>query len=92
MGVQRAFPAPACIDSGYREPLDHPLDVYAPWSGYGGRRLLRDIPVIVVKANERTTSEKRRLGGQMQLLLERDEFANEDLLLGVLGVLEEGEA
>ncbi|MEA3375056.1 MAG: hypothetical protein U9R72_02490 [Chloroflexota bacterium] len=54
--------------------------------------MLRDIPVIVVKANERTTSEKRRLGGQMQLLLERDEFANEDLLLGVLGVLEEGEA
>lgn len=51
-----------------------------------------DIPVIVVKASELTTSEKRRLGGQMQLLLERDEFADEDLLPAVLGVLEEGEA
>lgn len=50
---------------------------------------LRDIPVIVITAKELTSSEKRRLGGQIQMLLEKGDFTDEDLLREVLDALEE---
>jgi len=50
---------------------------------------LRDIPVIVITAKELTSSEKKRLGGQIQMLLEKGDFTDEDLLHEVLDALEE---
>jgi len=50
---------------------------------------LRDIPVIVITAKELTSSEKKRLGGQIQMLLEKGDFTDEDLLHEVLEALEE---
>jgi CheY-like chemotaxis protein len=47
------------------------------------------IPVVVVTAKELTTSEKQRLGGQIQMLLEKGDFTDEDLLHEVLDALEE---
>jgi threonine synthase len=49
------------------------------------------IPVVVVTAKELTTSEKERLGGQIQMLLEKGGFTDEDLLHEVLDALEERE-
>jgi threonine synthase len=50
------------------------------------------IPVVVVTAKELTTGEKERLGGQIQMLLEKGDFTDEDLLREVLDALTEGEA
>jgi threonine synthase len=50
---------------------------------------LRDVPVVVVTAKELTASEKRRLGDQIQMLLEKGDFTDEDLLREVLDALEE---
>jgi len=47
------------------------------------------IPVIVVTAKELTKSEKERLGGQIQMLLEKGDFTDQDLLYQVLDALEE---
>jgi threonine synthase len=49
---------------------------------------LRSIPVIVVTAKELTTSEKERLGDHIQMLLEKGDFTDEDLLHEVLEALE----
>jgi len=49
---------------------------------------LRDIPVIVITAKELTSSEEKRLGGQIQMLLEKGDFTDEDLLHEVLDALE----
>ncbi len=50
---------------------------------------LRSIPIVVVTAKELTTSEKERLGGQIQMLLEKGDFTDQDLLHEVLDALEE---
>jgi threonine synthase len=50
---------------------------------------LRGIPVVVVTAKELTASEKERLGGQIQMLLEKGDFTDQDLLHEVLDALEE---
>jgi threonine synthase len=50
---------------------------------------LSRIPIVVVTAKELTTSEKERLGGQIQMLLEKGDFTDEDLLHEVLDALEE---
>ena len=55
-------------------------------------RDLHEIPVVVITAKELTPSEKKRLGGQIQMLLEKGDFTDEDLLHEVLDALEEGEA
>ena len=52
---------------------------------------LSRIPVVVT-AKELTTREKERLGGQIQMLLEKGDFTDEDLLREVLDALEEGKA
>ncbi len=51
---------------------------------------LRSIPIVVVTAKELTYSEKERLGGQIQMLLEKGDFTDQDLLHEVLDALEEG--
>ena len=50
---------------------------------------LRSIPVVVVTAKELTASEKERLGDQIQMLLEKGDFTDQDLLYEVLDALEE---
>jgi threonine synthase len=49
---------------------------------------LRGIPVVVVTAKELTATEKDRLGGQIQMLLEKGGFTDQDLLYQVLDALE----
>jgi len=50
---------------------------------------LRSIPTVVVTAKELTVSEKERLGDQIQMLLEKGDFTDQDLLHEVLDALEE---
>jgi threonine synthase len=49
---------------------------------------LRGIPVIVVTAKALTASEKNRLSGQIQMLLEKGTFTDDELLHEVLDALE----
>jgi threonine synthase len=48
----------------------------------------RDIPVIVVTAKELTRTERKRLEGQVDSLLEKGRFMEEDLLGDILEALE----
>jgi threonine synthase len=65
------------------------MDGFQVLEAMEGDRVLRDIPVIVITAKELTSSEKRRLGGQIQMLLEKGDFTDEDLLREVLDALGE---
>lgn len=49
---------------------------------------LRDVPVIVVTAKELTSAERRRLDGQIESLLQKGAFMEEDLLDNILDALE----
>jgi threonine synthase len=49
---------------------------------------LRDVPVIVVTAKELTSAERRRLDGQIESLLQKGSFMEEDLLDNILDALE----
>jgi threonine synthase len=49
---------------------------------------LKHIPVVVVTAKELTTSERRRLSGQIQMLLQKGTFTDEELLEEILDALE----
>jgi threonine synthase len=49
---------------------------------------LRDVPVIVVTAKELTPDEWRRLDGQVESLLQKGSFMEEDLLEDILEALE----
>jgi threonine synthase len=49
---------------------------------------LRDVPVIVVTAKELTPAERRRLDGQIESLLQKGSFMEEDLLDNILDALE----
>ncbi|MEA3396881.1 MAG: pyridoxal-phosphate dependent enzyme [Chloroflexota bacterium] len=55
---------------------------------------LKDIPIIVITAKELTLQERSRLQGQIQILLQKGAFMDEDLLEGINALLgkEEGEA
>ncbi|UCC89329.1 MAG: pyridoxal-phosphate dependent enzyme [Anaerolineales bacterium] len=48
----------------------------------------RDVPVIVVTAKELTSAERRRLDGQVESLLQKGSFTEEDLLGDILEALE----
>jgi len=49
---------------------------------------LAHIPVIVITAKELTPSERARLNSQIQRLLQKGDFSDEDLLHEILDVLE----
>jgi len=49
---------------------------------------LQDVPVIVVTAKELTPEERNRLQGQVESLLQKGSFMEEDLLEGILEALE----
>ncbi len=48
---------------------------------------LKDIPVIVITAKELTIDERKRLQGQIQMLLQKGSFMDEDLLDGINALL-----
>jgi threonine synthase len=48
---------------------------------------LRNVPVIVVTAKDLTPAERRRLDGQVESLLQKGSFMEEDLLDNILGAL-----
>ncbi|MBN1873912.1 MAG: pyridoxal-phosphate dependent enzyme [Anaerolineae bacterium] len=49
---------------------------------------LKDTPVIVITAKELTAQEKRRLQGQIQILLQKGSFMDDELLHGINALLE----
>jgi threonine synthase len=49
---------------------------------------LKDIPVIVVSAKELTPNERRRLAGQVQALLQKGAFTDQDLLGDIQAALD----
>ncbi len=49
---------------------------------------LQNVPVIVVTAKDLTPDERRRLNGQVESLLQKGSFMEEDLLEDILGALE----
>ncbi len=48
---------------------------------------LRSIPVIVMTAKELTVQERERLSGQIESLLQKGAFMNEDLLQSIVEAL-----
>ena len=54
---------------------------------------LKDLPVIVITAKELTATERQRLQGRIQMLLQKGSFMDEDLLAGINALLgrEKGE-
>ena len=48
---------------------------------------LRNVPVIVVTAKELSPAEKRRLDGQVESLLQKGAFMEEELMDNILGAL-----
>ncbi len=53
--------------------------------------LLKDIPVIVITAKELTSKDQRRLKGQIQMLLQKGSFMDEDLLEDINALLRKDE-
>ena len=49
---------------------------------------LRDIPVIVVTAKDLTATERKRLSGRVESLLQKGEFMEEELFESISGALE----
>ncbi|NIT55495.1 MAG: hypothetical protein GWN00_04440 [Aliifodinibius sp.] len=49
---------------------------------------LKHIPIIIVTAKELTPSERSRLSGRVEALLEKGSFMEDDLLEGILEALE----
>jgi threonine synthase len=47
----------------------------------------RDIPIIVVTAKELTVQERERLSGQIERLLQKGSFMDEDLLQSIVNAL-----
>ncbi len=43
---------------------------------------LKDVPVIVITAKELSRSERQRLQGQIEMLLQKGAFMDDDLLEG----------
>lgn len=52
---------------------------------------LKNIPVIVITAKELSAKERQRLQGQIQMLLQKGSFMEEDLLAGISALLGEEE-
>jgi threonine synthase len=50
-------------------------------------RQFEDLPIIVITAKELSQQEKERLQGQIKMLLEKGSFMDDDLLVGIKGLL-----
>lgn len=66
------------------------LDGFGVLAAMKEEEALRDIPVIVVSAKELTPDERRRLAGQVRLLLQKATFNDQDLLEDIQTALESG--
>jgi len=64
------------------------LDGFGVLAAMKEEEALRDIPVIVVSAKELTPDERRRLAGQVRLLLQKATFDDQDLLEDIQAALE----
>ena len=66
------------------------LDGFGVLAAMKEEEALRDIPVIVVSAKELTPHERRRLAGQVRLLLQKATFNDQDLLDDIQAALDTG--
>ena len=64
------------------------LDGFGVLAAMKEEEALKDIPVIVVSAKELTPDERRRLAGQVRLLLQKATFDDQDLLEDIQAALE----
>ena len=63
------------------------MDGFAVLDALRADSATQDIPVIVVTAKELTPAERDRLNGQIESLLQKGSFMDDDLLADVLGAL-----
>src|SRR5579859_1165193 len=63
------------------------MDGFAVIDALRGDSATQDIPVIVVTAKELTPAERSRLNGQIDSLLQKGSFMDDELLADVLGAL-----
>jgi len=64
------------------------LDGFGVLGGLKEDERLQDVPVIVVTAKDLTATEKRRLSGRVQGLLQKGTFLSTDLLDDVMKTIE----
>jgi threonine synthase len=64
------------------------LDGFSVLAAMKEDEALKDIPVIVVSAKELTPNERRRLAGQVQALLQKGAFTDQDLLGDIQAALD----
>lgn len=69
------------------------MDGFAVLDELKANEQLKDLPVIVITAKELTATERQRLQGRIQMLLQKGSFMDEDLLAGINALLgrEKGE-
>ena len=67
------------------------MDGFAVLDHLKADETLKDLPVIVITAKELTPSDQRRLQGQIQMLLQKGSFMDEDLLQGINALLGKNE-
>jgi threonine synthase len=63
------------------------MDGFAVLEALRADKTTRDIPVIVVTAKELTPAERARLGTQIESLLQKGSFMDDDLLADIIGAL-----
>ena len=63
------------------------MDGYAVLDQLKAEEEFKDIPVIVITAKELSHTDKQRLQGQIQMLLQKGSFMDEDLLRGINALL-----
>ncbi len=66
------------------------MDGFAVIDYMKSKPALKDIPIIVITAKGLTTQERRRLQGQIQMLLQKGSFMDDELLDGILALLSNG--
>lgn len=64
------------------------VDGFAVVDMMKANKRLADIPVIIVTAKELSATEKRRLNGRVEALLQKGSFMEDDLLDGILEALD----
>lgn len=67
------------------------MDGFAVLDQLKADEVLKDIPVIVITAKELTHDDRQRLQGQIEILLQKGSFMDEDLLQGINALLGKNE-